>query len=284
MAEPEQREEYLQKKKEVSQLRVQLVSLHTEKEKRYQELHSGGQQIRSLLGQINKIKQERDQLTTQVKTLKEEREKLNEVVKEKAHGKQEVLDKKKELLQEKEVKDNPHRLQAEIARLEMKIQTEVMPFEKEQQLTKHIKELKIRLKQVVQIKEVWKEINTAAADFSEARKKANDFHQQIQTVAQQSQEKHEQMNKLYDQLKQLRQQEKPAKQKYLELKAQLDPGKKKFDELVARVNELAKLFHEDDEKSFKAKAREKSVEVQEKLRSGKKLSMEDILAFQAGKE
>jgi len=280
----EQKEEYLQKKKEVSDLRAQLTSINIEKEKVYQELRSGGQQIRAVMGNINKLKQERDQLTTQVKALKEEREKLNEVVKEKSHDKQEILDKKKGLLKEPERKENPGKLKAEIAHLEMKIQTEVMPFNKEQQLTKYIKELKAKIKQTEQLGEAWKEVHNASTDFSQARKNANDIHQQIQTLAQQSQEKHQQMNTFYDQIKQLRQKEKPAKQKYVELKSQLDEGKKKFDELVASVNEMAKMFHEDDEKSFKAKAREKSVEVQEKLKSGKKLRMEDILAFQASKE
>lgn len=284
MAEPESKEEYLQKKREVAQLRVQLTSLHAEKEKTYQELRSFGPQIRGIMGNINKLKQERDELTAQVKTLKEEREKLNEVVKEKAHEKQEVLDKKKELLQGAERNENPGRLRAEIARLEMKIQTDVMPFNKEQQLTKHIKELKARMKQAEQQKEVWKEVSAASADFSESRQKANQIHQQIQEVAEKSQGKHEQMNTLYEQLKQFRQQEKPAKQKYMELKGQWEQLKKNFDEMVARVNELAKLFQEEDEKSFRMKARERSAEVQEKLMQGKKLRMEDILAFQAGKE
>ncbi len=284
MAEPEPKEEYLQKKREVSQLRAQLTSLNIEKEKVYLELHSGGQQIRSIMGQINQIKRERDQLTSQVKALKEEREKLNEAVKEKAQEKQEVLDKKKDLLQGVERKESPGRLKAEIARLEMKIQTEVMPFNKEQQLTKHIKELKAKVKQTEQQNEAWKEVTAASADFSESRKKANEIHRQIQEVAEKSQEKHQQMNTLYDQLKQLRQQEKPSKQKYLELKSQWEQAKKNFEELVARVNELTKLFQEENEKSFKAKAKEKSAEVQEKLMKGKKLKMEDILAFQAGKE
>jgi len=280
----EQREEYLQKKREVSQLRAQLTSVNLEKEKVYRELRSGGQQIHTLLENTNKLKLERDQLTTQVRLLKEEREKLNEAVKEKAQEKQEVLDRKKSLQKDSEHRESSGRLKAEIARLEMKIQTEVMPFDKEQQLTKHIKELKARLKQAEQLKEVWKEADAASAGFSDTRQKANDIHRQIQEIAQQSQEKHEQINKLYDQIKQLRQQEKPARQKYLELKGQQEQLKKNFDGLILRVNELAKLFHEEDEKSFRAKAREKSAEVQEKLKAGKKLRMEDILAFQAGKE
>lgn len=279
-----EREEYVQKKKDVSMLRTQLISLNTDKEKVFQELRSLGQQTKPLMGQINKIKQERDELTTKVKTLKEEREKLNETVKEKAHEKQEVMDKQKGLVRDSPSTENPGRIKAEIARLEMKIQTEVIPFEKEQQFTKHIKELKLKLKQLEQLGLAWREASTASAGFSHARQKANDMHQEIQVVAQQSQEKHQQMNGLYDQIKKLRQQEKPLKQKYGELKAQWEGLKKTFDETVARANELAKLFHEEEETSFKAKAREKSALVQEKLKSGKKLRMEDILAFQASKE
>ena len=55
-------------------------------------------------------------------------------------------------------------------------------------------------------------------------------------------------------------------------------------EIVLRVNELAKLFGEEEQKSMKRQVREKTAEVHEKIKKKQKLSMDDILAFQASSE
>ena len=44
------------------------------------------------------------------------------------------------------------------------------------------------------------------------------------------------------------------------------------------------LLNEESERNFKQRAREKTAEVQEKIKKGKKLRTEDILAFQALRE
>ena len=65
---------------------------------------------------------------------------------------------------------------------------------------------------------------------------------------------------------------------------EIDEVKKEVDELQARVTVLSKLFKDEEEKSFKTKVKEKTAEVREKMKKGKKLSTEDILAFQATKD
>ena len=51
-------------------------------------------------------------------------------------------------------------------------------------------------------------INTVAADFSEARRKAEEYHRQVQEIAALSQNKHELLNPSYEKLKQLREKRK----------------------------------------------------------------------------
>ena len=181
----EQRKEFYEKRKELSQLKNQLHSLHTEKETIFQELKNIHSQIRGRNDRVKKLREERDQQTSQVKSLKEERDKLNQAVKEKAGERKEVEHKKEELLHKlDDIKEDPRRIKAQITALEKKIETEVMPFDKEQQLTKRIKGLKVIYKKMEELGTVWKEINSASADFSETRKLANEHHHNIQQLAQ----------------------------------------------------------------------------------------------------
>jgi len=281
----ELKKEFLQKKQEVFLLRNQLSSLRGEKEKVFQEMRSFQSKIISNSEKIKKLKGERDALTAEVRALKGERDKLNEVVKEKATLLKEVDKKKIEPRGEKrEREESPGYLRSQIARLETKIETEVMAYSKEQQIRKMLKELRSKYKEVEGQVEVLKEHNSAAADFSQVRREAQESHHGVQEKAQQSQEKHEQIQKLFEEVKGLRDQERPLAEKNMQLRVQFEQLKKTFQETQERVKELAKVFHEEEEKSYSVRVREKTAEVQEKLKRGKKLSTEDILAFQAMRE
>ncbi len=280
----ELRIEFQQGKKELSALRSQLGALMSEKEQAYQQLKSFQTGLHALINTIQRCKSERDTLTAQVKTLKGEREKLNLAVKEKAGEKNRVAQKKEEIAHKITRPENPARIKAQIAALERTIETEVMPFTKEQKLTKQIKELQAQYKKVEQLDQLWKEVHTASAEFSQTRRVAEETHWNVQHIAQESQKKHEEMRVLYEQLKKARAEEKPLKDKYLGLKKQVEELRKTGENLSKRVQELAKLFNEEEGKSFQHIVEQKTAEVKEKIKKGKKLSMDDILAFQASKE
>ncbi len=275
----ELRKEFQEKKKQILVLRSQLNTAHAEKETSYQALAGIRGNIRSFTEQLQKTKQERDSLTEGVKALKTERDSLNKGVKEAAS-------RRKEAEQKKEGKKpgetaNPAALRAEISRLERRLETEVMPFSREQQLTKQIKVLKAKCKDLEQLEEVWKEATTAQTTLSERRRVAQHVHQELQGKAQQSQEKHEQVTTVVQKLKRLREEEKNAGDAYGALKKKYTTLKEEFEQVQRRVNELGKLFTEESEKNLRSKIYERTADVQEKIRKGKKLSTEDILAFQA---
>lgn len=280
----ELKQEFYQKKREASALRSQVGSLGTTKEDSFRELRSTRDKIKFRASKIQSLKKERDDLTKQVKEFKQEREKFNTEVKEKAEERKEVGQKKKDLLDKMNIREDPAKIKHMIQALETKIETEVMPFTKEQQLQKKIKELKVQYKELEKLGDVWKEINASSTGLSEVRQKAEESHKNVQTLAKQSQEKHEEINRLYEELKQLREQEQPLAEKYLREKAEFEELKKKLDELQARIGELSKVLNEEDEKDFKSKVQEKTAEVKEKLKKRQKLSTEDILAFQASKD
>ena len=200
VSEGELRKEYQEKKNEAGELRMQLRALYTEKDGHFSQLRCIREQISRCVKNIRTVKEERDQLTGEVQKLKEERQKLNCSVQEKALQKKEVEEKKKELFQENTVYDPPQAIKTMIFHLEKKIETEVIPFSQEQQIRKKIKELKVKYKQIEKIGEVWKEANTASANFAEQRRKAQESHEEIQEKARSSQEKHHQLAPLFQEV------------------------------------------------------------------------------------
>ena len=77
--------------------------------------------------------------------------------------------------------------------------------------------------------DLWKNINAVAADFSEARRKAEEFHHQVQETADLSQKKHELLNPSYEKLKQLREQEKLLASTHLQLKEQYQQDREELE-------------------------------------------------------
>ncbi|MBI4152337.1 hypothetical protein HY495_01390 [Candidatus Woesearchaeota archaeon] len=275
------RKEYQAKKQEMSSLKTALHSLHTEKEAAFQQLKEFRIKISALSTRIQDLKTQRQALTGQVKELKGERDKLNQVVKEKAQAHQVVDQKKKESGVPKFPAESPYKLKAEIARLERKLETEVMPFPKEQELNKKLKELKAIFKKCAAAIDASKKMNATRVEFSESRRKAQDAHQQVQEIAQKSQDVHVGINALYDEIQKWREEEKAVAEKYLRLKEEFFQTKQKQEELSKQLDTFSSQLKERDENSFQTRVLAKTAEVQEKMRKGKKLSTEDILAFQA---
>ncbi len=280
----DQRAEWRQKKQELAQLREQLSLRQEEKEKAFHEFKLLHDKIKAHTARLTQLKQERDNLTQHVKAVKGERDQFNLAAREKSEQRKSVEEKQEQVYSHLKVRENPRALKAEIRRLETKIETEALPFTKEQQITKQIKVLKVRAKALEQVEQVQKEMTLAAADFSQARRVAQESHHQVQKLAEQSQQKHEEMNQLYDEIRTWREQEKPLAGKHRQLREQYQQVRKALELVSARVQKLNKSFWEEEEKSFNEKVREKTAAVQEKLKAKKKLSMDDILAFQASKE
>lgn len=277
----ELRREFKQKKAELYVLRAQINSISLQKEEAYRQLRVCREGIKSRLKQVKDFTNERNQLTKRVKEFKKGRDALNLAVTEKSVRKKEADRKKKDIQEKLQVKGDPIRIRIVIENLEKKLETEVIPFSQEQKIRKEIKELKARYNKITELGSVWKEINTAAAEFTNTRREAERLHRKVQETARTSQQKHEQISALYKQVNELKEKESQLAEKYLAFKIRYEPLKKKLEELSSRVRELGKLFDDEEKKSFKRQVTEKTAYIKEKLRKKEKLNTEDILAFQA---
>ena len=165
-----------------------------------------------------------------------------------------------------------------------------MSFQKEQVVMKEIRFLK---KQYNQIKDATSEISDIRSknrELNKLKKEANKLHRDLQKQAKESQEFHEQLIEYSKEIDILREKEKASHELFLErkksymgvnneLKVKLEEFKKVKEELESNDVQVAELEHEKKKKNLK----EKTKEVNDKIKKRHKLTTEDLLVMQQGK-
>ncbi len=274
------RKELQQQNAEISELRRRISALHQEKEEVFRELKKYYEQWRQQSRQIHSLREERSSFTSKVKTLKEERSKIHQEIKQ-------LLETcRRQRLERGGIAgkhERPGRLKEMLASLERTLETEVMPYEKEKQLRKRVKELKESYTQAAAAEKSFREASAAVAELTRERKKADELHGQVQQAAEQSQARHEKINALYKESKKLRAAFAPLEEKGNRHKGELEYLRNELDAARKKADALSAALKSQEEAKQQQKVQAIAATVEEKLRQRKKLKMEDILAFQAGK-
>src|SRR3989338_1399859 len=178
-------------------LRGRIISLSkdlnktsSEKESWFSKKEDFSRQIREKISIIRESREKRDSLTKKVKELKEKRNALSEEIGKKISELKKLNDEKKKLLSKSKIRD-PYRLKSDIEKLELKLETEAMPFDKEKKLSKTVKDLKKSLAEASDSMEIMARAASLNKEINESRKDANAAHAEIQKFAKQSQVLHE---------------------------------------------------------------------------------------------
>ena len=127
-------------KKDISQLRKELDKTDAEKRDLITKIKSSS--IPDLLKKAKYSKEKRNELTSKVRKTKEEREEVDSFLKKKNEEIKKLIEDAKKVKEKGRIKGNPLNLNDELEMLELKIQTDALPFEKEKQIMKKINELK----------------------------------------------------------------------------------------------------------------------------------------------
>src|SRR3989338_9147889 len=177
-------------KNQVISLRGDLNRINSEKERWFSKKEEYSQDIRRKISIIKESREKRDSLTRKVKEFKEKRNALSGETGNKISEFKKLNDEKKKLLSKSKIMD-PYRLKSDIEKLELKLETEAMPFDKEKQLSKTVKDLKKSLAEASDSIEIMAMVTGLSGEISESRKNANNAHNEIQELAKQSQVLHE---------------------------------------------------------------------------------------------
>jgi len=287
----EKRKELLQQledlEKEVRTLRQQVNDKDGSAEALFDERQRIGRTIRDTILLAKAERDTRDAITDEVRALKEERNKITAKLNELKTKAQTLDAAKAEAAEKLGIKGGPIVLKKEIDKLQHIIETEGITFEKEKQLMKQIRELEKRYKEAKKASTVWDEARAVNTEGREIRRKSDDLHHQIQEKASQSQQKHEKALALSKQVEDLKAKEDEIIKKIEVRKAELGPVSSQLEEklkLLADLSEKARVerkeakIHTDQE--HQKKLTDLQAEVLEKLKTGKKLTTDDLRVIQ----
>ena len=274
-------------RQQINLIKKDLNKLNREKESWFKKRSNTNKKITELIGGVKGSKDARNELTGKVKDLKKERDALNKEISEKVTLLKELKEKSGNVPFNSRDQKSPSQIKREMEKLDYTLQTQPMSFKKEQQLMSQIKSLKKELLEMGDVNEDWKNVSQLQKEISRLRKLSNVAHKSIQDNASNSQEKHEEVIGVSKEIDELKVQEKEAYEKFKEYKQLFADKNSELKELLKQADELKELLEsknvevEEDKRRVEAlEVKKKAKIVNEKIKTGGKLTTEDLLIFQ----
>ncbi len=279
--------EFSEDRRLVNSLQSKLSSLGGSRVAAVKELREVSSRLSSSFSRIKALKAGRDKETALVRELKAKREEANNLLKQISLELKAAADAEREavgkLSKGRNVgvrKKSVGQLVSEIAALELKIETEVMPFEKEKQLMKIIKEKKKRLESVKLFSEASKSHRELFRKFSGIRMQSNTFHRELQQHAAESQKLHQEMIKIIPHLKEIRERKKALLEQLGSARAEYSAADSSLKEKLHELTSVKEKIDTAAAAKKKDEIERKETQLTEKLKSGKKLTARDLMTLQ----
>ena len=273
-------------KSEIKDLRGKLNTLDRKKEDFFKDKRKIGSDIYSRIKNAQDFKSKRDSLTGVVKNTKMSKEELEERYKVLDSEIKILKDEKKKVLDKLGV-DDPQKLKRSIKALEFKIETEGLSFEKEKELMKVLSKMKKQYASVESVNNVEKQLDVKFRELRDIRSQLDMTKKIVQHSAKESQKHHVELMESSKEIDDLKSKEGELEEKIGSIKGEMHGITEELDKRNARMDELRKLLHEnnvqlkeDVDKQNQEILKHKDEEVKEKLKTGKKLTTEDLLILQ----
>ena len=291
-------------KKEVNSSRNELNKIDDEKESWFEKKDELSDDIIEKIKDIKENKKKRDDFTNRVKKLKEKRNEFNQEIRKKISELVKLKEGMRNLtkiqenrrfsghkkcsafLRESKVKD-PYKIKGEIDGIEVKLETEAMSFEKEKELSKKLKLLKKLFHEASAIIDAIDKIKKLNSEIDSSKKSSQNVHNEIQKLAKESQKLHEGIIKSSKEIDELKIKEEGAFKNFLNLKKDFNNINNKLKEKLSEMGVIREKINkfkleEDEKRKLKeiTLIKNKEQEIEEKVKTGKKLTTEDFLVFQ----
>ena len=272
---------------EIRQLRSSLNKINDQKEAFFRKKEELNKEISDLIGEIKSSRSERNQLTTSVKESKVKRRELNSEIKKKIDEIKKLNKEKTEIARKHKIEEDPAQIKAEIEKLNSRIETEVMSFDKEKAVMKQINSLKKKYGEASKISDVWGNVHELSKEIDKLKEKADERHRRVQTRARTSQEKHEIMIEASRNIDDLKKKEEEYYAKFIEKKKEFTEINTKLKEKLEQITQLNTKFSEQKTEIKKEKESKQNKklgdlkkQVEEKFKKGEKLTTEDLIILQ----
>ena len=277
--------EYKSKKNLINEIKLSLNRINKEKEFWFDKKEAFKKQIAELIFKIKDFKSHRDQDNVSIEYFKKQRDKHNDEVKSLIKKFKNLNEEKNKILKRYNIRIDPAKIYEKINELERKVEIET-EYKKELKLMKQIKELKKVYDEFKEIKILMEKINSLSHEIKTSREKADEFHKKI--INSIKDKPYHNFINMTKQITLLKREQENSFNKFLELKNKffkhnslLKANIKELEELKALLRKNNLLNHLDREEIIKEILEEKSRQIEEKIKKGRKLTTEDLLAFQA---
>lgn len=277
--------------KEINSLKNNLNSINLEKEKWFKLKEDLKKSISDLIRKIKGVKVKKDKSNEEIHKFRKERDDRNKKVKELILKVKELNKQKKELYKKHGIKDDPVRIKNQIESLEMKIETEVLSFKKEQKLMDEIKRLKKGLQGTNVVAEISEKIKNVSKKIDEERKKANEAHSNLKVLLKKNKKEFKEFLRTSKEIEAIKKKQEAAFNKFIDYKKKFDQINQRLkDKLnsasnVKRVEGEKKKKHEFIKQEKEQRIIDEKVKVvEEKLKKTRKLTTEDLIALQGKRE
>ncbi len=291
------------KRAAINASKQKLDEVHKLKEDAFHQRQQFSNQIRALIQKIKELKQKRDSFTSEVKDLKQKRDTTHKEIQKTAP----VKDPKAQTptpaqrptpqhshsysshSSHQNFKSSPGYLKKQMEKLETTIETGGITFTKEKELMKKIKQLKKELQQAT----IARQEQNAARELSHKvyglNKEAETYHHLVMHKASESQKMHKEILEIAKQIDELKLKEKEAFDKFSTLKTQFNEINNQLKGQLDETGSIRKQLDEHDQERSRDKKQKQRMSldemrkaVMEKLRSGGKLTNDDLKVMQMG--
>jgi uncharacterized coiled-coil DUF342 family protein len=255
--------------------------LNEQKEAAYQELQELSKNIGAAIRELKERRTKRNDLTQLAQDQKVVRKELSRIIKEKIAEVKALRSKRGDkVVKASDSKESPGKLRMEISKLEHKLEISAMDFTEEQKLTKILKEKKAALGKIAGDSDLDRTIRTLSKDIDKLKKESDVAHEQVTAAAKESQEHHEAILTLSKNIEDWKKRETELQEQYGKLKDELNANR---SDLPTKKQPKKQQHVQQNSAADEAVLKEKVAEVEQKVKDKKKLTTEDLLAFQANK-
>ncbi len=269
--------------REIAELRKKLIVVNNEKENWFKRKEELKKSIADSISEAKKLREEKDKINAQVKSLKEKRNEQNSITLEKINKFKELKGK----VNFKDKKKSADEIKNEIERAEKKIETEALKFSEEKKLMKIIAKLKQEYEKAKSESVVLDSASKTGREIEESKKTAEEFHKNVQELAEQSKLKHDSYLEISKKIKDVNADQEAAFNNFLKFKEEFNRLSKEADEkleelrnLKGKLDEFKSGDKKEKDEDKKKLLEKKAGDVEEKLKKGEKITTEDLIKFQ----
>lgn len=273
--------------KEIAVLRDKLDQVGKQREEWFQRKENLKRRVANLISKTKEVRELRDHSAKEMIEITKRRDETNAKVSELVKKYNDLYYERNKLFKQHNIKYTPEKLKSNIQYYETQIETEALSFKKELKLMEYIKQLKKIYDQTKVASDVLKHMNVISAEINEHKKKSSEFHSKVYECYYKNRQSKKDFKNLSYKITNFNFLQEEAFNMFVKLKEEYASLNKTFKDKLTESARISRILHQakkdiehKKEESVRKIIEEKQKTAVEKFRSKKKLTNEDLLAFQ----